>query len=687
MRQTILVLITVLLAATSSEAQPKRDALAMELQAAVQKEAVQGDLKGAIRMYERILGRAGARRDIAAQALLHLGQCHERLGSSDARRAYERLLREFGDHPSAAEARTRLAALGGPAATRDRELYRSPDGLGTPRPNRDGRLVAGLCRRGICMLETATGVTRTVLEAPPSPASYWRPFVSPDGRAVAYTYFANEKGEEKGDLRVIRLGETEATTLLTGSSIEKDYYSAVDWTADGKWILVAHTNRGGAGLWLAPAAGGEPRKLASPEFDWNSGRDAAKISPDGKWVAYPVSKRELQGGGRIPTDVRVAPLTGGEAKTVFAGPGHEQVIGWLENGHLLASSDRSGKNLPYLIRMSGGETQGEPELVDDSIGDADVVGVSMTSGQLFLWNEIRKAELFAFRGSDDPMRKLPLGYDGTSPSFSPDGMHLAYVTGGAHNANSIVLRHWASGEERKLPGGVPLIQQIKWYPDNRHILAICSTGNWGRRPMFRFDTRSGEVKPLPDLVGMTAYFWPAILNDGKTLLYAGAEPGQTYRRGAIIAMDLETGTARTLLRSNGGPDTGIGAFSVSPDRTRIAYGQYTMGDKSARKIFVADLARPDQATTILDCPAGKCDPAMPIFSADQRSILFWQGLPPSSIWTIPVGGGEPKLLRNLPWTPHGPAIHPTSGEMVVGIGKYETQLRTKTVPAWTKAIR
>ena len=76
-------------------------------------ELVDGDLKGAIAIDERILGLPGVPRAVAARALLHLGECHEKLGHAEARKAYERLVREFADQAEEAErARARLAALG-----------------------------------------------------------------------------------------------------------------------------------------------------------------------------------------------------------------------------------------------------------------------------------------------------------------------------------------------------------------------------------------------------------------------------------------------------------------------------------------------------------------------------------------------------------------------------------------------
>ena len=82
------------------------------LQQAVVKERANGDLRGAIAIYERIVREFRADRPLVANALVQLGSCYERLGSTEAERAYQRVVREFGDQAEfVAQARTRLAGL------------------------------------------------------------------------------------------------------------------------------------------------------------------------------------------------------------------------------------------------------------------------------------------------------------------------------------------------------------------------------------------------------------------------------------------------------------------------------------------------------------------------------------------------------------------------------------------------
>ena len=216
---------------------------------------------------------------------------------------------------------------------------------------------------------------------------------------------------------------------------------------------------------------------------------------------------------------------------------------------------------------------------------------------------------------------------------------------------------------------------LGWYPNSRHVFAICNTGNWGSRPTFRFDTATGEMKPLPNVVGMSAYFNPAILADGKTLVYTGRE--QDQETGLLQALDTETGSLRALFRASVSY-TGIGSLDISPDRKKIVYVQFKRGTDGF-VLMLSDLDNP-QPRIIYECQSGDCAGTAPFFTPGQRSIVFWRGN--KELWESPVDGGPAKLLRKLEWTSDGPAFHPTSGEIIVGVGTHTSQLRV--LPARAK---
>src|SRR5690348_1387207 len=101
----------------------KDDQAELLMEAAHQKQLVEGQLEQAIQLYKRIVQEHSGNHTLAAKALLEMGQCYEKLGNTEARKAYERLLRDYGDqNEAAAQARTRLAAISSKVASGSSEM-------------------------------------------------------------------------------------------------------------------------------------------------------------------------------------------------------------------------------------------------------------------------------------------------------------------------------------------------------------------------------------------------------------------------------------------------------------------------------------------------------------------------------------------------------------------------------------
>src|SRR5438094_5058605 len=84
-------------------------------QQALVKERTDGNLPEAIKLYQTIVQKFGSDRKLAAKALFQIGQAYEKLGNAEARKAYERIARDFSDQKEvAADAGRRLAALSAP---------------------------------------------------------------------------------------------------------------------------------------------------------------------------------------------------------------------------------------------------------------------------------------------------------------------------------------------------------------------------------------------------------------------------------------------------------------------------------------------------------------------------------------------------------------------------------------------
>jgi hypothetical protein len=108
MRITSRALLLLLSAALTvcAQSDPER-----QLEAAVHREMVIGDVAAAVDMYQGIITHPGTPRAVAARALLHLGQCQEKLGQRrEARATYARVAHDYAaESAPAAQARAKLS--------------------------------------------------------------------------------------------------------------------------------------------------------------------------------------------------------------------------------------------------------------------------------------------------------------------------------------------------------------------------------------------------------------------------------------------------------------------------------------------------------------------------------------------------------------------------------------------------
>src|SRR6186713_2974159 len=83
--------------------------LEVDLQRAIQKETVTGDLKAAIEEYKKIVARTGADRGVAARALVRMAECYQKMGDTESRKIFEQVVRYYPEQKEAVNmARARL---------------------------------------------------------------------------------------------------------------------------------------------------------------------------------------------------------------------------------------------------------------------------------------------------------------------------------------------------------------------------------------------------------------------------------------------------------------------------------------------------------------------------------------------------------------------------------------------------
>jgi eukaryotic-like serine/threonine-protein kinase len=164
--------------------------------------------------------------------------------------------------------------------------------------------------------------------------------ISPDGKMLAYA--SDRSGEDNLDIWVRQIPD--------GSSVRLTHHSADDvdpsFSADGSRVAF-QSNRLGGGIYVIPTLGGEERLLVKQGF-------SPRFSPDGRWIAYSVSK---------PPGVQifVAPATGGPATQLAGAFYMAQAPVWAPDGNALLFWGQRERDTPpennvdwYVAPVSGG---------------------------------------------------------------------------------------------------------------------------------------------------------------------------------------------------------------------------------------------------------------------------------------------------------------------------------------------
>jgi Tol biopolymer transport system component len=544
-------------------------------QQALVKERAEGNLQEAIQLCQRIVRDFSNDRPLAAKALLQMGECYEKLGKDEARKAYERVLRDYPDQKEAvSEARARLgryesAQQAGTISSRkvwtpppSSTIYGtvSHDGRYLPYtlwavPNGNGELFVH---------DTATGADRRIThDVEKFGQGYaWDVTFSPGDTQLAYAWFNKEHHE----LRIIGLqapDNSRPRVLFSDPEVPK--ISPGDWSADGKWLAVwLERKNKTVQIGLVGVRDGSLRILKS--FD-PPAYSKLFFSPDSKYLAYDLQITDM--GYR--RDVFVLTVDGSREIPAVVHPANDVLMGWSPDGrHLLFTSDRTGSPGLWALAFVDGKPQGAPEQIK-----ADVTGDSMgltSSGALYLHvhhsnfmitrSDIQAAEFDFERGQflSTPVVAVEAFVGANNfPAWSPDGKSLAFLSqrgalfSGGLGGIVIAILSRDSGQVRELPPQVKaFLPGLQWSPDGLS-LAISGSDAKGRQGIFRIDATTGEATAIalssPGPAGGGMYLFPVWAPDGKRIYYHHITPQGAFL--AIVEHELSSGNEKEVIRRSG----------------------------------------------------------------------------------------------------------------------------------------
>jgi Tol biopolymer transport system component len=529
------------------------------LKAATNAELVDGNLKAAIDQYRRIVDTYGkTARTTAAQALLRMAECYQKLGDAQAQKIYERIMREFGEQGEAvALARTRLGRAKEPLALArgDRAVWTGSrvDLFGRVSP--DGRYVTYVdwaLYGNLALHDVATDTDhlltpkKTWEDADGASASWSA--ISPDGKQVAYGWQSTNP-----EIRVVPLDPAaikEPRRVRTFDASEVRFLGVRDWSPDGKSLAVGLSRKDGTSqIAIVSVADGALRLLKST--DWR-GADRIAFSRDGQYVAYDLPATEESD----QRDVFVMAVDGSREVPAVVHMANDLVVGWSPDGRqLLFSSDRTGSNALWAVGVTEGRPQGPAELLKADIG-ADSYPLGLTnSGALFVYKNISSRDVKIARLDMEagtlagPTLHFSQGYLAApqDPHWSPDGKHVVYQTRGGQEG--LAVRSIETGEARRIPRKLLYARDPRWSPDGRSLILAGRDGK-GRDGIFQVDVQSGGFTPI--VYGARLGAEPRWSADGTKIYYRGFEDEVGGVRGAgrgrVIERDLRSGAEREVFK-------------------------------------------------------------------------------------------------------------------------------------------
>ena len=363
------------------------------------------------------------------------------------------------------------------------------------------------------------------------------PSWSPDGRTIALLH----QSPSETDL-VLKALDGGAERILRRLQDPLSLWSSVNpysgcqspsWTPDGSQIVLTDSlgSTKGFGLVSISTTTGDERVLTSAPGD---DQDCySRVSPDGRTIAFVRYLSHWVG------DIYTMDSDGSNLKQLTHDSRDVRGLDWSMDGRqiVFASKLRGA----YELRSIGAHG-GESTPIPSDTASASDPEVSPKGGFIAFVESEENWNIWRARLTDGHVGKaerfLASSGQNHSPSFSPDGQTIAFVSDRSGNPEIWFADADGLNLRQVTHFGGPWLGTIRWAPDGHAIVFDARPS--GHSAVFTMDTAGGEPKPVQqDNFEVRRPSWS---RDGKSIYFDSTRTG----RPEIWKRSLATGETHTI---------------------------------------------------------------------------------------------------------------------------------------------
>ncbi len=441
-----------------------------------------------------------------------------------------------------------------------------------------------------------------------------RPFVSPDGRWVAY---AKQRKLWK-------------VPVDGGPAIE---LAVADW-AGGSWGRngrLVYTQAYNTGLWMVSEGGGDERMLTKPDTTTGElGHWWPQFLPDGDHVLFTAYRTPIE-----RATIEVLSIKSGKRKVLLAGG----VFGfYVSTGHLLFAVGETIRAVPFDLRRLAVTGAALPVVDGVAMNPTDGaaafdVSENGTLAYLPVSSYVTETDVVLVDRKGNESRALPASDRYNHPRLSPDGSRISVDIRSANSLGDVWVFQvgQVGGTRVTAEGGRDF--GAEWSRDGRELIYS------SEHPYFDLYRRVADASrpPEPLLTGTYDHYTGSVTPDGQRFAFVLSVPGGEE----LWTVPLKGPRNAARYFANG---FNLAHPNLSPDGRWMAYDS----DESGRvEVFVQSYPDPLQKRWKVSAAHG----SEPMWTRGGRELVYRNGDSVMAVSIDPENGRSsgPRLLFAGPY--------------------------------------